>query len=75
MSGETSVPREVHTTQHSVVTLECKATGIPQPQISWLRDGHPLLLSPRVHLLSADTILRSVLHAQQITISDIIDIL
>uniref|UniRef100_A0A8C1LEB7 Hemicentin 2 n=1 Tax=Cyprinus carpio TaxID=7962 RepID=A0A8C1LEB7_CYPCA len=62
MSGETSVPREVHTTQHSVVTLECKATGIPQPQISWLRDGHPLLLSPRVHLLSADTILRSVLH-------------
>ncbi|XP_073692711.1 hemicentin-1 [Garra rufa] len=58
ISGETSVPREVHTTQHSVVTLECKATGTPQPQISWLRDGHPLLLSPRVRLLSADTLLR-----------------
>ncbi|XP_016112004.1 hemicentin-1 [Sinocyclocheilus grahami] len=58
MSGETSVPREVHTTQHSVVTLECKAIGTPQPQISWLRDGHPLLLSPHVRLLSADTVLR-----------------
>ncbi|XP_001920501.5 hemicentin-1 [Danio rerio] len=58
ISGETSVPREVHTTQHSVVTLECKAKGTPQPQISWLRDGHPLLLSPRIRLLSADSTLR-----------------
>ncbi|XP_056628956.1 hemicentin-1 isoform X2 [Triplophysa dalaica] len=56
--GETSVPRQVHTTQHSVVTLECKATGNPQPQISWMRDGHPLLLSPRIRLLSADSVLR-----------------
>ncbi|TRY54403.1 hypothetical protein DNTS_023681 [Danionella cerebrum] len=58
ISGESSVPREVHSTQHSVVTLECKATGMPPPQISWLRDGHPLLLSPRVRLLSADSLLR-----------------
>lgn len=58
--GETSVPRQVHTTQHSMVTLECKATGNPQPQISWMRDGHPLLLSPRIRLLSADSVLRSV---------------
>ncbi|XP_051950032.1 hemicentin-1 [Xyrauchen texanus] len=58
ISGETNVPREVYTTQHSVVTLECKVTGNPQPQISWLRDGHPLLLSPRLRLLSADSFLR-----------------
>uniref|UniRef100_A0A8C7CSJ9 Hemicentin-2 n=1 Tax=Oncorhynchus kisutch TaxID=8019 RepID=A0A8C7CSJ9_ONCKI len=58
ISGETSAPREVQTTQDSVVTLECQAAGIPPPQISWLRNGRPLLLSPRVRLLSADTVLR-----------------
>uniref|UniRef100_A0A8C8M5M0 Hemicentin 2 n=1 Tax=Oncorhynchus tshawytscha TaxID=74940 RepID=A0A8C8M5M0_ONCTS len=58
ISGETSAPREVQTTQDSVVTLECQAAGIPPPQISWLRNGRPLLLSPRIRLLSADTVLR-----------------
>ncbi|XP_014015728.2 hemicentin-1 [Salmo salar] len=56
--GETSAPREVQTTQDSVVTLECQAAGNPPPQISWLRNGRPLLLSPRTRLLSADTVLR-----------------
>ncbi|XP_036791689.1 hemicentin-1 [Oncorhynchus mykiss] len=56
--GETSVPREVQTTQDSVVTLECQAAGNPPPQISWLRNGRPLLLSPRTRLLSADAVLR-----------------
>ncbi|XP_038853583.1 hemicentin-1-like [Salvelinus namaycush] len=58
ISGETSAPREVQTTQDSVVTLECQAAGNPPPQISWLRNGRPLLLSPRISLLSADTVLR-----------------
>uniref|UniRef100_A0A8C7SR72 Hemicentin-2 n=1 Tax=Oncorhynchus mykiss TaxID=8022 RepID=A0A8C7SR72_ONCMY len=58
ISGETSAPREVQTTQDSVVTLECQAAGNPPPQISWLRNGRPLLLSPRIRLLSADTVLR-----------------
>nr|XP_046206515.1 hemicentin-1-like [Oncorhynchus gorbuscha] len=58
ISGETSAPREVQTTQDSVVTLECQAAGNPPPQISWLRKGRPLLLSPRTRLLSADAVLR-----------------
>lgn len=61
ISGETTVPREVQVTQDSVVTLECQAVGSPPPQISWLKNGHPLLLSPRTRLLSADSVLRLVL--------------
>ncbi|XP_067083733.1 hemicentin-1 [Osmerus mordax] len=58
ISGETSVPREVVTPQDSVVTLECQAAGHPPPQISWLKDGRPLLLSPRTRLLASDALLR-----------------
>ncbi|KAM9743449.1 hemicentin-1 [Menidia menidia] len=58
ISGETAVPREVQVTQDSIVTLECQATGNPPPQISWLKNGHPLLLSPRTRLLSGDSLLR-----------------
>lgn len=47
-------------TQESVVTLECEALGSPPPQISWLKNGRPLLLSPRARLLSGDSVLRSV---------------
>ncbi len=42
------------------MTLECQAAGDPPPQISWLKNGRPLLLSPRTRLLSGDTVLRSV---------------
>ncbi|XP_023249744.1 hemicentin-1-like [Seriola lalandi dorsalis] len=58
ISGETTVPREVQVTQDSAVTLECQAAGNPPPQISWLKNGRPLLLSPRARLLSGDSVLR-----------------
>ncbi|XP_028312888.1 hemicentin-1 [Gouania willdenowi] len=58
ISGETTVPREVQVTQDSAVTLECQTTGTPPPQISWLKNGRPLLLSPRSRLLSGDSKLR-----------------
>lgn len=60
ISGETTIPKEVQVTQDSAVTLECQAAGNPPPQISWLKNGHPLLLSPRARLLSGDSLLRSV---------------
>lgn len=69
ISGETTVPREVQVTQDSVVTLECQALGSPPPQISWLKNGHPLLLSPRTRLLSADSLLRSVLTPAEMLIN------
>ncbi|CAJ1068041.1 hemicentin-1 [Xyrichtys novacula] len=58
ISGETAVPREVQVTQDSAVTLECQAAGSPPPQISWLKNGRPVLLSPRTRLLSGDSVLR-----------------
>ncbi|TKS79048.1 Hemicentin-2 [Collichthys lucidus] len=58
ISGETTVPREVQVTQDSAVTLECQAAGNPPPQISWLKNGRPVLLSPRTRLLSGDSVLR-----------------
>ena len=42
----------------AVVTLECWARGSPPLHVSWLKDGLPLRLSPRVTLLSAGHILR-----------------
>ncbi|XP_024909219.1 hemicentin-1 [Cynoglossus semilaevis] len=52
ISGESVDPREVRVTQDTAVTLECEAAGTPAPQISWLKNGAPLLLSPRARLLS-----------------------
>ncbi|XP_034025662.1 LOW QUALITY PROTEIN: hemicentin-1 [Thalassophryne amazonica] len=57
ISGETTVPREVQTMEDSSLTLECQATGSPPPQISWLKNGHPLHLSSRKRLLSGDSVL------------------
>ncbi|NWS40494.1 HMCN1 protein, partial [Probosciger aterrimus] len=42
----------------AMVTLECQARGSPPLHVSWLKDGLPLRLSPRVTLLSAGHILR-----------------
>ncbi|KAM3610982.1 uncharacterized protein V6R79_011806 [Siganus canaliculatus] len=58
ISGETTVPREVQVTQDGAVTLECQAVGNPAPQISWMKNGRPLLLSPRTRLSSGDSVLR-----------------
>ncbi|XP_023814399.1 hemicentin-1 [Oryzias latipes] len=64
ISDESTIPREVQVTQDSVVTLECRAAGHPPPQISWMKNGRPLLLSPRTRLLSGDSLLR-IAHVQQ----------
>ncbi|NWX99119.1 HMCN1 protein, partial [Nothoprocta ornata] len=37
-----SHPSEVVVTQGSEVSLECKVQGIPEPTITWMKDGHPL---------------------------------
>ncbi|KAM6372038.1 LOW QUALITY PROTEIN: hemicentin-2 [Pluvialis apricaria] len=39
-------------------TLECRARGSPPLHVSWLKDGLPLRLSPRVTLLAAGHVLR-----------------
>ncbi|KAM6117600.1 hemicentin-2 [Phoenicopterus ruber ruber] len=50
----------------TAVTLECRARGSPPLHVSWLKDGLPLRLSPRVTLLSA----RHVLRISQAQVSD-----
>ncbi|XP_054704630.1 hemicentin-2 isoform X1 [Grus americana] len=42
----------------AAVTLECWARGSPPLHVSWLKDGLPLRLSPRVTLFSAGHVLR-----------------
>ncbi|XP_074968536.1 hemicentin-2 [Phalacrocorax aristotelis] len=42
----------------TAVTLECRARGSPPLHMSWLKDGLPLRLSPRITLLSAGHVLR-----------------
>uniref|UniRef100_A0A8C6YIL3 Hemicentin 1 n=1 Tax=Nothoprocta perdicaria TaxID=30464 RepID=A0A8C6YIL3_NOTPE len=37
-----SHPSEVVVTQGSEVSLECKVQGIPEPTITWMKDGRPL---------------------------------
>ncbi|KAL7824318.1 hypothetical protein SRHO_G00346280 [Serrasalmus rhombeus] len=49
---------QIEPVEGSVVTLECKVTGTPPPQVSWFRDGQPLLLTPRTHVLPTHTVLR-----------------
>ncbi|XP_062447296.1 hemicentin-2 [Rhea pennata] len=49
---------EVRGVLAGLVTLECQARGSRPLQLSWLKDGLPLRLSPRVRLLSAGRTLR-----------------
>ncbi|KAI4892791.1 hypothetical protein NFI96_028928 [Prochilodus magdalenae] len=49
---------QVNPVEGSVITLECEVTGTPLPQVSWFRDGQPLLLTTRTHLLPTRTALR-----------------
>ncbi|KAM8995979.1 hemicentin-2 isoform 2-T2 [Ara ararauna] len=42
----------------AMVTLECQARGSPPLHVSWLKDGLPVRLSPRVTLLSDGQVLR-----------------
>lgn len=42
----------------AAVMLQCWARGSPPLHVSWLKDGLPLRLSPRVTLLSAGHVLR-----------------
>ncbi|KAM9256723.1 LOW QUALITY PROTEIN: hemicentin-2 [Cariama cristata] len=42
----------------AAVMLECRARGSPPLHVSWLKDGLPLRLSPRITLLSTGHVLR-----------------
>ena len=41
------------------INIECRATGMPPPQINWLKNGLPLPLSSHIRLLSGGQVIRS----------------
>lgn len=41
MTGSSS-PEELFIAVNSPLELECSATGVPPPTLTWLKDGHPL---------------------------------
>ncbi|XP_071310090.1 hemicentin-2 isoform X1 [Agelaius tricolor] len=51
-------PEAARAVLSAAVTLQCWARGSPPLHVSWLKDGLPLRLSPRVTLLSAGHVLR-----------------
>ncbi|XP_038613568.1 hemicentin-1 [Tachyglossus aculeatus] len=51
----------------SSINIECTATGIPPPQINWLKNGLPLPVSSRIRLLPNGKFLRIV----RVQVSDV----
>uniref|UniRef100_A0A8D2KTM3 Hemicentin 1 n=1 Tax=Varanus komodoensis TaxID=61221 RepID=A0A8D2KTM3_VARKO len=58
---------DVTVTQGKNISLECKAEGIPQPVVSWMKDARPLVNGRGVEILNEGRRLR-LTHAQ---VSDI----
>ncbi|XP_055516059.1 hemicentin-1-like [Leucoraja erinacea] len=58
ISGIPGLPEMVAAVPNAVVTLECRAAGVPPPRLSWLKDGLPLPISSRIRLQSSARILR-----------------
>ncbi|XP_063057327.1 hemicentin-1 isoform X2 [Engraulis encrasicolus] len=51
IAGE-NTPQNVSVLQNRQVTLECKSDAVPPPTLTWLKDGAPLQVTPRVRILS-----------------------
>uniref|UniRef100_A0A914PAM5 Ig-like domain-containing protein n=1 Tax=Panagrolaimus davidi TaxID=227884 RepID=A0A914PAM5_9BILA len=47
-----NIPREIETNAGRTTTLNCPATGSPEPQVHWIRDGTPLPSDERFTLLN-----------------------
>ncbi|XP_059334168.1 hemicentin-1 [Ammospiza nelsoni] len=51
-------PSEVIVTQGSEISLECEAQGIPEPAVTWLKDGRALGSGREVAVLAGGRVLR-----------------
>ncbi|XP_059503813.1 hemicentin-1 isoform X2 [Stegostoma tigrinum] len=58
ISNSGSRVNEVAVIQGNDITLECKTQGIPQPALTWMKDGRPLVNSRRVSILNDGQLLR-----------------
>ncbi|XP_061680955.1 hemicentin-1 isoform X2 [Syngnathoides biaculeatus] len=52
------VPAEVSVVVNNGLELQCEASGIPPPALTWLKDGRPLLQTANLRLLQGGKVLR-----------------
>uniref|UniRef100_A0A3Q2YR82 Hemicentin 1 n=1 Tax=Hippocampus comes TaxID=109280 RepID=A0A3Q2YR82_HIPCM len=52
------VPADVSVVVNSIMELQCEASGIPPPSLTWLKDGRPLPQTASVRLLQGGKVLR-----------------
>lgn len=52
ITGQVQFPENVSVVVKNPVALNCEASGIPLPAISWLKDGQPIKMSSSVRILS-----------------------
>ncbi|XP_053178575.1 hemicentin-1 [Scomber japonicus] len=52
------VPAEVSVVVNNVLELQCEASGIPTPSLTWLKDGRPLPQTDSLRLLRGGEVLR-----------------
>ncbi|KAG8003177.1 Hemicentin-1, partial [Nibea albiflora] len=60
--GQINVPENVSVVVKNPVALNCEASGIPLPTITWLKDGRPIKASSSLRVLSGGRSLR-LMHA------------
>ncbi|CAJ1060969.1 hemicentin-1 [Xyrichtys novacula] len=53
------VPTEVSVVVNNVLELQCEASGIPAPSLTWLKDGRPLPQTDSLRLLRGGEVLRA----------------
>ncbi|XP_069163060.1 hemicentin-1 isoform X2 [Procambarus clarkii] len=68
--GSDNVVEGVQVVAGKDVILDCGVEGIPAPTVTWMRDGHTLTTSPRIHLMAADQLL--ITNAQDVDSGDYI---
>lgn len=54
------VQAEVSVVVNNVLELQCEASGIPTPSLTWLKDGRPLPQTNSLRLLRGGEMLRVV---------------
>lgn len=50
------VPKDTEVVEGNAVKLKCSAQGIPNPRITWSRNGHTLTPSRRMRILKLGTL-------------------
>ncbi|XP_064450302.1 hemicentin-1 isoform X2 [Mirounga angustirostris] len=58
ISNSGSHPTEIIVTRGKSISLECEVQGIPQPKVTWMKDGHPLTKGRGMEILDEGHILQ-----------------